>query len=217
MEVKVCGMREPENVQGLIQEVKPDWMGLIFYEKSPRFVPDSSAEKLKGVPVKKVGVFVNEEIDQILDKVEKFDLKAIQLHGKESPEMVRELSNQTDCELWKVISVKEDVDWGLYKDYVPHINLFLFDTATKAHGGSGQKFDWEILKSYPFEKGYFLSGGLDEESVDEILEFAAQSPHLKGVDLNSKFELSPGLKNIQKLRNFKNHLMNSGANNHKQN
>lgn len=207
MEIKVCGMRDPENIRELIDQVKPDWMGLIFYPKSPRFVSDQSANQIAGFPVKKVGVFVNEEEDQILKRIRNFDLSAVQLHGQETPDFVESLSKKTSAEIWKVISVREQIDWQSLKGYLPFVNKFLFDTATSAHGGSGQKFDWKVLETYPFDKGFLLSGGLDEESVDGILALADKLPQLQGVDLNSRFEDAPGLKNIEKLKKFKKRIL----------
>lgn len=213
MEIKVCGMREPENIRSLISEVKPDWMGLIFYPKSPRYVSDDLAAELKEIQVKKVGVFVNESEEEILAKVLGFGLSAIQLHGNESVEFVKNLSKRPDFELWKVISVGEEIVWKSLEGYLPYVTKFLFDTATSAHGGSGNKFDWKVLETYPFDKGFLLSGGLDEESAEEVLALHQQIPQLQGVDLNSKFELTPGLKNIEKLKNFKHRLIHSGTNN----
>jgi phosphoribosylanthranilate isomerase len=202
MEIKVCGMREPENIRSLISEVKPDWIGLIFYSKSPRFVSDAKAEELKEIPVKKVGVFVNETEDEILRLAEVFGLSAIQLHGNESSDFVKKISKKTHCELWKVISVGAEIDWESLESYLPFVSKFLFDTATPVHGGSGKKFDWKILETYPFNKGFLLSGGLDEESAEEVLTLRKQISQLQGVDLNSKFEDAPGIKNIKKLVRF---------------
>jgi len=213
MEVKVCGMRERENILRLVSEVKPDWMGLIFYTKSPRFVADEFASQVAGVDVKKVGVFVNESLAEILNKVEVFQLSAVQLHGSETAGFVEELSQKTRTEIWKVVSVREAIDWESLRGYLPFVSKFLFDTATSEHGGSGRKFDWEILESYPFETGFFLSGGLDEGSAAEVLALAEKVPQLEGVDLNSKFEDAPGLKNIEKLKNFKIVLALPDANN----
>lgn len=206
MEVKVCGMRDVENIQRLISDVNPDWMGLIFYPNSSRFVSDEKAAELAGIPIRKVGVFVNESEVEILRKVTDFRLLAIQLHGNESVDLVKRLSEKTDCELWKVISVGAEVDWESLEGYLPFVSKFLFDTATAAHGGSGKRFDWKVLETYPFDKGFLLSGGLDEESGNEVLALREQIPQLLGVDLNSKFEDSPGIKNIEKLVLFKKHL-----------
>lgn len=213
MEIKVCGMREPDNIRSLISEVNPDWMGLIFYSKSPRYVSDEQAAELKGQPVKKVGVFVNESEAEIQRKVDQFGLSAIQLHGNESVEFVKDLSGKTAAELWKVVSVGDQIDWGSLESFLPFVSKFLFDTATAAHGGSGKRFDWKVLETYPFDKGFLLSGGLDDESAEEVLSLRQQIPQLQGVDLNSKFEDAPGVKNIEKLKNFKYRLMHSGTNN----
>ncbi len=207
MQIKVCGMRDPGNIQQLIQEVKPDWMGLIFYSKSPRYVSEEFVESIKSAEVPKVGVFVDESIDFVLSKIDEFKLSVLQLHGNESPEYVRELKLRTGKKLWKVVSVKETIDWETLRDFVGLVEYFLFDTATASHGGSGRKFNWKVLESYPFEKGFLLSGGLDGESVSEVLDLADRLPHLVGVDLNSKFEDSPGYKNIEKLKKFKKGLI----------
>lgn len=200
-------MRDPENIQSLIREVKPDWMGLIFYSKSPRYVSDEYAELIQQAEVPKVGVFVNEPIEFVLSKINEFKLSVLQLHGEESPEYVRELKLKTGKKLWKVISVGESIDWETLRDYVGLIEYFLFDTATSKYGGSGERFNWQVLESYPFERGFLLSGGLDEESTSEILSLARKMPQMKGVDLNSKFENTPGMKNIEKLKSFKNGLL----------
>jgi phosphoribosylanthranilate isomerase len=207
MKIKVCGMREPVNIRALEVEIKPDWMGLIFYEKSPRFVPEEKAIELQGVILPKVGVFVDESLEFILSKIDEFNLATVQLHGSESPAFVRELKLKSNKKLWKVVSVGDSIDWESLRDYVGLVECFLFDTATKNHGGSGKKFNWEILKSYPFEVPFILSGGLDEDSVEELIRLEKEMPQLKGIDLNSKFEDAPGLKNIEKLKSFKNRLL----------
>ncbi|MFC5192585.1 phosphoribosylanthranilate isomerase [Algoriphagus aquatilis] len=213
MELKVCGMREPDNIRHLISEVAPDWMGLIFYPKSPRYVSDEKADELKGKPVKKVGVFVNESETEILRKIDQFGLSAIQLHGNKSVEFVKDLSGKTVAELWKVVSVGDEIDWESLEGYLPFVTKFLFDTATAAHGGSGKRFNWKVLETYPFDKGFLLSGGLDGESAEEVLALQQQIPQLQGVDLNSKFEDAPGVKNIEKLKNFKSLLIYKETNN----
>jgi len=202
MEIKVCGMRESGNIFHLIEEVHPDWMGLIFYSKSPRFVSDKQSLELAKIDIPKVGVFVNETEAEILRKVALFDLKAVQLHGGESPEFVEKLSEKTNAEIWKVVSVNDQIEWGKLTGYLPFVSKFLFDTASPTHGGTGQKFDWSILETYPFDKGFLLSGGIDSESWGEVLTFAGNNPRMQGVDLNSKFEDAPGLKNIEKLKKF---------------
>ncbi|MHA7129959.1 phosphoribosylanthranilate isomerase [Algoriphagus namhaensis] len=207
MEIKVCGMREISNMQNLQLQVSPQWMGLIFYPKSPRFVKDEKRQTIRQIDLPKVGVFVNESLDFILDKVKKYELAAIQLHGKESVDFVAELKSQTKREIWKVISVGEELDWELMRGYANQIDRFLFDTATSQHGGSGEKFDWDLLKSYPFPVPFMLSGGIDAASVDRVKDLKETCPQLIGVDLNSKFEIEPGIKNVAMLRAFKEELL----------
>ena len=206
MEIKVCGMRDQTNCLQLAQEVNPDWMGLIFYPKSPRLVPSESAEWLVDLPLKKVGVFVGEDQSEIRRKATLFGLSALQLHGGESVEVVKQLKEDTDLEIWKVFSVGENLDWKMMEEFVPHVDRFLFDTATASRGGSGKTFDWGLLKGYPFEKGFFLSGGLRLEHAAEILELRKDIPQLLGVDVNSGFEIAPGLKYISDLKEFKQKL-----------
>lgn len=207
MQIKVCGMRESENIRALEEVIQPDWMGLIFYAKSPRFVPDVKAGEIAEISLPKVGVFVNETVERVLSKVDEFKLSAIQLHGNESPAYVRELKLKTDKKLWKVFSVGDAIDWESLREHVGLVECFLFDTATENHGGSGEKFNWQVLKNYPFEVPFILSGGIDEDSAEELLRFAEDVPKLRGIDLNSKFEDVPGLKNIEKLKRFKNKLL----------
>jgi phosphoribosylanthranilate isomerase len=206
MEIKVCGMRERDNCNQLVQEVNPDWMGLIFYPKSSRLVPAESAAWLIDLPLKKVGVFVGEVQSEIRRKIALFGLSALQLHGGESVEEVKQLKEDTELEIWKVFGVGEILDWKMMEEFVPHVDRFLFDTATASKGGSGKTFDWGLLKGYPFEKGFFLSGGLRLEHAAEILELSKDIPQLLGVDVNSGFEVAPGLKHIPDLKEFKQKL-----------
>jgi phosphoribosylanthranilate isomerase len=206
MEIKVCGMRERDNCHQLVQEVNPDWMGLIFYPKSPRLVPSKSVDWLAELPIKKVGVFVKEEQSEIRRKTALFGLSALQLHGGESKELVKQLKEYTELKIWKVFGVGEKLDWKLMEEFVPHVDRFLFDTATASKGGSGKTFDWELLKEYPFEKDFFLSGGLRLAHAAEILELGKDIPQLLGVDVNSGFEIAPGLKHIPDLKEFKQKL-----------
>ena len=206
MEIKVCGMRERDNCYQLVQEVNPDWMGLIFYPKSPRLVPAESVDWLAELPIKKVGVFVGEEQSEIRSKAALFGLSALQLHGGESVEEVKQLKEDTELEIWKVFGVGENLDWKMMEEFVPHVDRFLFDTATASRGGSGKTFDWGLLKDYPFDKSFFLSGGLRLEHAAEIIELGKDIPQLLGVDVNSGFEIAPGLKHIPDLKEFKQKL-----------
>jgi phosphoribosylanthranilate isomerase len=206
MEIKVCGMRERVNCQQLATTVVPDWMGLIFYPKSPRFVQEEESDWIKSLPLKKVGVVVGEQHAVILQKISTFGLSALQLHGGESIELVQELKATTEVEIWKVISVGEGIPWKAMEAFVPHVDRFLFDTASASKGGSGKQFDWGLLEDYPFDKGFMLSGGLTAAHASAIRDLAGRIPQFLGVDLNSGFELAPGLKDIFALQAFKQEL-----------
>ena len=208
MEIKVCGMREQVNCQQLATTVVPDWMGLIFYPKSPRFVQEEESDWIKSLPLKKVGVVVGEQHAVILQKISTFGLSALQLHGGESIELVQELKATTEVEIWKVISVGESIPWKAMEAFVPHVDRFLFDTASASKGGSGKQFDWGLLEDYPFDKGFMLSGGLTASHASAIRDLADRIPQVLGVDLNSGFELAPGLKDISALQAFKQKLSN---------
>ena len=206
MEIKVCGMRERINSQQLATTVVPDWMGLIFYSKSPRFVQEEESDWIKSLPLKKVGVVVNEMPAVMLHKISTFGLSALQLHGGESIELVQELKATTKVEIWKVISVGQSIAWKAMEAFVPHVDRFLFDTASASKGGSGKQFDWGLLEDYPFDKGFMLSGGLTASHVAAIRDLNERTPQLLGVDVNSGFELAPGLKNMAALQAFKKEL-----------
>ncbi len=166
----------------------------------------SEAEGLKQIHARKVGVFVKESVEKVLELIDRFDLSAIQLHGGESLDYVSELRERTSKEIWKVVSVAEDIDWNQIKSFEGKVDKFLFDTSGKNHGGTGEKFNWELIRNYPLNTPFFLSGGLDAKSVKEIKELSQAVPYLIGVDLNSRFETSPGLKNIELLVRFKQEL-----------
>ena len=206
MEIKVCGMRERVNCQQLATTVVPDWMGLIFYPKSPRFVQEEESDWIKSLPLKKVGVVVDEQPAVMLQKISTFGLSALQLHGGESIELVQELKATTGVEIWKVISVGEGIAWKAMEAFVPQVDRFLFDTASASKGGSGKQFDWGLLEDYPFEKGFMLSGGLTAAHAVAIRDLAERTPQLLGVDVNSGFELAPGLKDMAALQAFKQEL-----------
>lgn len=204
MIIKVCGMREKANIQELIEQASPDLMGLLFYEPSSRFV-----EKANVVPdfyrrlfISKVGVFVNGEMEYLLQKINDFALDYVQLHGDETMEYIQKLKSHSSVKVIKVFRVGEVMDWTELKAYENDVDYFLFDTQTEKYGGSGKQFDWSILEKYPLEKGFLLSGGVDEESLDTIVALSAKVPQLMGVDINSKFELEPGLKDIGKVAEF---------------
>ena len=207
---KVCGMRNQKNIADLLQ-LPVDWMGLIFYEKSKRHVPNSAAKEILAASegkVKRVGVFVNEDLDTVVQKIAKFKLSFVQLHGKESPDYCYDLLAKSaktfgcgdDLQIIKAFSVDEHFDFATTKGYEPYVNYFLFDTKGKNPGGNGFTFDWTLLKKYTGNLPFLLSGGLDEFSAAAIKSL--NLPKLVGVDVNSKFEIEPALKDIEMLQRF---------------
>jgi phosphoribosylanthranilate isomerase len=204
MIIKVCGMREKENIHQLLENAAPDLMGLIFYAQSPRFVEKQNGlpEFCKTLPVSKVGVFVNAPLEYILSKINDFALEFVQLHGDETVEFIRELKSASPIKVIKVFRIGEEVDWQELKSFEEDVDLFLFDTETHHFGGSGKQFDWSVLEQYPFQKGFLLSGGVDRESLDTINVLAIKLPQLMGVDINSKFEVRPGWKDVLQVSEF---------------
>lgn len=203
MKLKVCGMRNPDNVRELLDQVSPDWMGLIFHPSSSRFVTDEYAAFMKGIAVKKVGVFVNSSLNNILKKIKDFDLSTLQLHGNESAEEVKEIKENTGREIFKVYAVQEEIHWSSLEPYLPHVDYFLFDTFTKAYGGSGRAFNWDLLLDYPFETPFLLSGGISLEHIEAVRDIHQKVPQMEGVDINSKFELEAAFKDIESIKRFK--------------
>ena len=201
--LKICGMKFPENILE-ISQLKPDFLGFIFYNKSPRNfegeIPDLPEE------IKKVGVFVNDSSDEILQKAKQHNLDFIQLHGNESPEFCSEI--QKEIPVIKAFSVDEYFDFDTLNDYENSCDYFLFDTKGKNHGGNGITFDWSLLDNYKLEKKYFLSGGISLENAPKLLEFlkAKSAENCVAVDINSQFETLPGLKNTAKITEFKSKL-----------
>ena len=199
MKLKVCGMRDSDNIRELM-EVKPDFMGMIFYPKSSRYVEELPQTDLD---VATVGVFVNESTEVIQEKSKKFGFEMVQLHGSESVEQVEELKH-LGFTVIKVFGVMDQLPLEEMKPYESTVDYFLFDTKTSQHGGSGQKFDWSILESYDLDKPFFLSGGIDLEDLESIK--ALNIPQLYAVDINSRFERAPAVKDIQKIKSFKHQL-----------
>ncbi|MBC8052274.1 MAG: phosphoribosylanthranilate isomerase [Sphingobacteriaceae bacterium] len=193
-------MRDTENIHQLAA-IQPDYMGFIFYEKSKRYVESLDRLKLGNLPasIKKTGVFVDAAIEEIEAKISLYKLEAIQLHGQETPEFCG-LLKQAGLEVIKAFGVDNQFDFNLLNRYDEAVDYFLFDTKTDKHGGSGMVFDWNLLQNYTLSKPYFLSGGLDTEHLNELLNIPDQ--RLYALDLNSRFELEPGLKDIQKLTSF---------------
>jgi len=203
--LKVCGMKVPSNIE-MVADLQPDYIGFIFYKGSKRYVADLSAQFVKDLPsnIKRTGVFVNEELRTVVERVLEYGLHAVQLHGNEPASYARELKALLDIEVIKAFGIDDQFDFDQLDAYSDYVDYFLFDTKTPDHGGSGRVFNWELLKNYSLDKPYFLSGGIDLESIDEINRI--KDERFYAIDINSKFELEPGLKDIDKLIDFKNML-----------
>lgn len=197
MKIKICGMKFSENITD-IGALQPDYMGFIFYPKSKRFVGEDFLYKsLEKLPenIKKVGVFVNESVAIILDKVAKYNLDAVQLHGNESAADCKILK-ENKIEIIKAFSIDENFNFENLKAYESACDYFLFDTKTPDYGGSGQVFDWQLLEKYTIQKPFFLSGGLNLDSIEKIKNL--KYPMLTGLDFNSQLEKEDFSKNILK-------------------
>ncbi|MEM1328289.1 MAG: phosphoribosylanthranilate isomerase [Bacteroidota bacterium] len=211
MIVKVCGLREEQNIRQL-QQLPIDWMGFIFYADSPRDA--SEVEELKSLlaesnwqsDIKKVGVFVNIQIHDILHYVHDYQLDFVQLHGSESPEYCRELntlwsiSSMRKAQVIKAFSIADEDDLAEVSNYERHCAYFIFDTKGAAPGGNGTTFDWSILSNYHGITPFLLSGGIGEDDAERIRQL--NFPQLHGVDINSQFEKKPGLKDVASIKRF---------------
>lgn len=203
LKVKVCGMKSSEEIQELIDSNLIDYIGFIFYPKSLRYITE--VPNLDG-KFKRVGVFVNEELETIQAKINGYTLDVLQLHGNESVSEVKQLKEVIQKPIFKAFGIDERFDFKICTSYEPYVDAFLFDTKTEKYGGSGKQFDWSILQNYKGEKPFVLSGGLDEKALNELKNYSFRK--MVGVDLNSKFELSPGQKDtkriIQTIKQIKN-------------
>jgi phosphoribosylanthranilate isomerase len=181
--------------------------GFIFYPKSPRYIlkhlQPADLKNAKGQKINKVGVFVNETIEQVLKQVDDCGLYLVQLHGDESPKYCEKIADYVTVIKAFRIRNDDDVLWKI-KDYQDIVDMFLFDTAGASFGGTGEKFDWTILKNLTIDKPFFLSGGIGPEDVASLQAFS-ESPVAKdlfSIDINSKFETSPGIKNMDMVESF---------------
>lgn len=186
-------MKYYENIQE-VSQLLPDYLGFIFYEKSSRYFNGEIPKLPKNI--QKVGVFVNATLEEILAKIEEYELNIIQLHGNETPEFCKKLQ-QLPIEIIKVFSVNDAFDFDVIQPYETVCNYFLFDTKGKLPGGNGTTFNWKILKKYPSTKPFFLSGGIGMEEIEQIKKLNLP---IHAIDINSKFESKPGLKNIENIR-----------------
>lgn len=194
-------MREPDNIKALVK-LKPDFIGLIFYPKSKRYVSDSLAAEISPLipkDIQKVGVFVNATAEEIEKKTERFGLNMLQLHGNEQPEFCESLKH-LGLPIIKAFGIDEGFNFKKTKDYSVACDYFLFDTKSVQYGGTGKKYNWEILGNYTGKTPIILSGGIGPEDSG-ILEKLKELP-LAFIDINSRFEIDPALKDIKLLQNF---------------
>ncbi len=194
-------MRDPENISGVATTL-PDFMGFIFYPQSARFVgEDFSVEQLKAIPdsVKKVGVFVNELPEKVIKTCTRLDLQVAQLHGCESPAYCQQIK-ASGLIVFKAFSVDESFDFEQLLGYTGVCDYFLFDTKSRLPGGNGLKFNWKLLENYRLDVPFFLSGGIGPDDLEALRNF--EHPRWRGLDINSGFEISPALKDVEKVRKF---------------
>ncbi|OKS86354.1 phosphoribosylanthranilate isomerase [Mucilaginibacter polytrichastri] len=196
MKIKVCGLKQPDNIEAIIA-LQPDYMGFICYGISPRFIADLPVDVLDRLPqaIQKTGVFVNDSLENISLLIKEYNFDAVQLHGYENPEFCEALKKRVT--VLKAFGVDEGFDFEQLNPYAGKVDYFLFDTKTPKHGGSGLTFNWDILDKYKMDLPFFLSGGLSPDNIEQVLQI--KHPQFYGVDLNSRFETAPGVKDIEKL------------------
>ena len=199
IKIKICGLRDLENSRA-VADLNPDYMGFIFWSKSSRFV-DTATPSLPN-SIKKTGVFVDETPSVIRKQIENHKLNALQLHGNETPEICAVLK-ETGTEVIKAFSVGASFNFKNLEPYLPTCDFFLFDTKGPLPGGNGYRFNWSLLADYPFDKPFFLSGGIGLEHLPDLKRIAKEALPLYAIDVNSKFETAPGLKDLQTLKEFK--------------
>lgn len=202
MKFKICGMRDVDNTK-LVSTLNPDYMGFIFWKKSSRYFNNQIIELPK--TIKKTGVFVDSPIEDLKNCIIKHKLKAVQLHGKETPEYCRLISG-LGIEIIKSFNLNSSFNFKDLNYYEKCCDFYLFDTYGKLPGGNGKSFDWEILDNYHYKKPFFLSGGIGIEEINKIHKLLKTSLPIYAIDVNSKFESKPGLKKIDKLTQFKRKL-----------
>ncbi|NRD21572.1 phosphoribosylanthranilate isomerase [Winogradskyella eckloniae] len=192
-------MKYKDNIEA-VANLQPDFLGFIFYDKSARNFDSIMPNISKSI--KKVGVFVDEKLETVKETIEQYNLQAVQLHGHETPEYCAQISN---VEVIKVFSIKDEFNFDVLQPYEEVCDYYLFDTKGKLPGGNGYTFNWNVLSHYPSTKPYFLSGGIGLNEIESVQSFLQrqESQYCYAIDINSKFEIEPGLKNIEELEKFK--------------
>lgn len=195
--IKICGLKYPDNISGIL-ELQPDYIGFIFHPASKRFIATLDAKwvaRLEGP--KKTGVFVNVLVQTVKEAITRYGFQAVQLHGDEAPEYCAALKDK-GVETIKAFGIHNQFNWSQLSDYEKVVDYYLFDTQSALYGGTGKTFDWELLGDYPFRKPYFLSGGIGPDNIQHAIKLHEKC--LYALDLNSKFESEPGVKDIELLR-----------------
>jgi phosphoribosylanthranilate isomerase len=203
IKLKVCGMRDPDNILQ-VASMYPDYMGFIFYPKSPRYVHKHfKIPEFFPLAIKRVGVFVDAAIEEMIEKVRTYKLDYLQLHGNESPELCEALK-KSGVGVIKAFSVDSNFDFNITKPYKSFVDFFLFDTKGKFYGGNAEVFDWGVLQKYDQEVPFFLSGGLNAGNISGIASLLKMNIH--ALDVNSGIEIAPAVKNPALLKKIKKEL-----------
>ncbi len=212
MKLKVCGMKYQDNIMD-VACLQPDYLGFIFYDHSVRNMESTIPEITDAI--RKVAVFVNEDIERIISLVNQYRFDAIQLHGEEKPAycerlraLLKEETNKIDVSIIKAFSVDDSFDFKNLVRYDDCCDYYLFDTKGELPGGNGVAFDWNLLANYNGDKPFFLSGGIGLDALNDLHEFKQSklAQYCHAIDVNSRFEDKPGFKNIEKLKEFKSEL-----------
>jgi len=211
MRIKVCGMTLPEQVNAL-DEIGVDFAGFIFYPKSPRYAGQKiSPEKMRQIKgrIAKVGVFVNMQYDELMKTVESYRLDMVQLHGDETAFFCEKVANYVTVVKAFRLSENDPLDW-MVRPFHESCDMFMYDTMGAGYGGTGKKFDWNVLKQASLDKLYFLSGGIEPGDEQQLKDFAKEDAGKKlfAIDINSRFEVTAGVKDMNKVAEFVNNLRN---------
>ncbi len=205
MIVKVCGMRDADNIKE-VESLGVDWMGFIFYPRSSRYVGEEAPAYLPA-KCKRVGVMVNASLEEIIRRQSQFALDFIQLHGDESPQFCASVKERVpNVKLIKVFHIKDKSDLNAVGKYDGVADCFLFETKAGVYGGSGMKFDWDLLDSYHGDVPFLITGGIGVDDAESISRLS--HPRFAGVDINSRFEISPAVKDVDLIREFLSRLKN---------
>lgn len=198
--IKICGLREPDNIRR-IAALTPMLMGFIFYKDSPRYAGEMPADTIKNLPsyVRPVAVFVNESEEEIDRICSRYGIRIIQLHGSETPEFCLAMQEK-GYTVFKAVGIGDSMSFDRLRPYEGKVTMFVFDTLSSRHGGSGRKFNWDLLEDYPLHTPYLLGGGIGPDDVENVV--GAVRPMMAGIDINSGFEESPGRKDMRKLLKF---------------